>query len=86
VRTLGSCGSTLHLGLKGIPRKRDRTRTVKCSRVATCMGDALGEDWLTPTSPPLIPRYPTGRYGAALAELNPALTPLSARWCVRKAP
>jgi hypothetical protein len=28
--------------------------------------------------------YPAGRYGSTLAELNPALTPLSAGWCVRK--
>jgi hypothetical protein len=28
--------------------------------------------------------YLAGRYGSALAELNPALTPLSARWCVQK--
>jgi hypothetical protein len=37
--------------------------------------------------PPLPHRYPLsflGRYDSALAELNTALTPLSARWCVRK--
>jgi hypothetical protein len=28
--------------------------------------------------------YPTGRYGSALAELNSALTPRTARWCVQK--
>jgi hypothetical protein len=28
--------------------------------------------------------YPAGGYGSALAELNSALTPRSARWCVRK--
>jgi hypothetical protein len=28
--------------------------------------------------------YPAGRYGSALAKLNSALTPRSARWCVRK--
>jgi hypothetical protein len=28
--------------------------------------------------------YPAGKYGSALVELNSALTPRSARWCVRK--
>jgi hypothetical protein len=28
--------------------------------------------------------YPAGRYGSGLVELNSALTPRSARWCVRK--
>jgi hypothetical protein len=46
--------------------------------------ESLREGGLTSTSPPLIPRYPAGRYGSALAELNSALTPRSARWCVRK--
>jgi hypothetical protein len=48
------------------------------------MGVALREGGLTPTSPLLILHYPAARYGSALTELNPALTPLSVRWCVQK--
>jgi hypothetical protein len=35
-------------------------------------------------SPTDTPLSILSRYGSALAELNSALTPLSARWCVRK--
>jgi hypothetical protein len=69
---------------KMVPLRRDCTGTVKCPRVAT--QESLWEGGLTSTSPPLIPRYPAGRYGSALVELNSILTPRSARRCVCKVP
>jgi hypothetical protein len=82
VRTLGSYSPILHPALKTVPPRRDDTGTVKCPRVAT--RESLWEGGLTSTSPLLIPRYPAGRYGSTLAELNSALTPHLTGWCVRK--
>jgi hypothetical protein len=62
VRTLGSYGPILHPVLKTVPLRRDDTRTVKCTHVAT--QESLWEGGLTSTSPPLIPRYPAGRYAS----------------------
>jgi hypothetical protein len=84
MRTLSSYGPILYPALKMVPLRRDCTGTMKCTRVAT--RESLWEGGLTSTSPPLIPRYPPGWYGFALAELNSAKTPCSARWCVRKVP
>jgi hypothetical protein len=85
VRTLGSYSAILHPALKTVRiLRRDGTGTMKCLRVAT--RESLWEGGLTSTSPPLIPCYPTSRYGSALYELNSALTPRSAGWCVRKGP
>jgi hypothetical protein len=83
VRTLSSYGSILHPALNNAaPLRKDGTGTVKCPHVAT--RESFGESGLTSTSPPRITRYPPGGYGSALAELNSALTPRSAGWCVRK--
>jgi hypothetical protein len=46
-------------------------------------GDTL-RGWSHSHLSPIDTLYPTGRYGSELAEHNSALTPLSARWCVRK--
>jgi hypothetical protein len=55
---------------------------VKCPRVATRV-----THWEKVVSLHLSPTdtlYPAGRYGSAIAELNSALAPRPARWCVRK--
>jgi hypothetical protein len=46
-------------------------------------GDAPREDGTPTYFSHTDTLYPASRYGTALAELNPALTLLSARWCVR---
>jgi hypothetical protein len=61
------------------PRSVDCTRTVKCSRVAT-----WEMHWEKVVSLPRLPHWYPLSYGSALVELNLALTPLLARWCVRK--
>jgi hypothetical protein len=45
-----------------------------------CTKRRWSHSYLSPT----YTLYLAGRYGSALAELNSALTPHSARWCVRK--
>jgi hypothetical protein len=80
VRTLGSYGPILQT----VPPQKGWHRNCEMPPVAT--RESLWEGGLTSTSPPLIPRYPSDRYGSTLAELNSTLTPRSARWCVRKVP
>jgi hypothetical protein len=85
VRTLGSYGPILHLALKVIPFVKGIAPEMWNAPVwphGRCTERRWSHSHLSPTDT----LYPTGRYGSALAELNPAQTPLSARRCVRKVP
>jgi hypothetical protein len=67
---------------KRSPSQRELHRN---SEMPPCghMGDTL-RGWAHSHLSPTDTLYPADSYGPALAELNSALTPLSARWCVRK--
>jgi hypothetical protein len=66
------------------PRRRNCTGTVKCP---VCPHSRHTERrWSHSHLSPTDNLYPVGRYGSTLAELNSALTPLLARWCVWKVP
>jgi hypothetical protein len=84
VRTLGSYGPILHPSLKTTPLQWGLHRNCEmpsCSHTGVAL-----RGWSHLHLSPLIPHYLAGRYGSALAELNSALTPRSAGWCVRKGP
>jgi hypothetical protein len=88
VRTLDSYGPILHPTLKATPSQRELHRNCEMPPSGHT-GDTLREGGLSPpvVSLHLSPTdtlYPAGRYGSTLAELNSALTPRSAGWCVRK--
>jgi hypothetical protein len=84
MRTLSSYDPILHPTLKAIPSQRELHRNCEMPPCGQT-GDTLREGGLSPPLPGDT-LYPAGRYGSALAELNSALTPYSARWCVRKVP
>jgi hypothetical protein len=85
VQTLSSYGPILHPALKATPSQRELHQNCEMPPCGHT-GDALREGDLSLHLSPTDTLYPTGRYGSALAELNSALTPRSARWCVRKVP
>jgi hypothetical protein len=84
VRTLGSYGLILHPALKTIPPQWGLHR--KCDMPPCGHTGVALRGWSHSHLSPTDTLYPAGRYGTALAELNAALTPLSAGWCVRKRP
>jgi hypothetical protein len=81
-RTLGSYGPILHPALKAVPPRKGRHRN--CEMLPCGHTGVALRGWShlhrSPTDTPLsILR----RYGSALAELNTALSPISAGWCAR---
>jgi hypothetical protein len=76
VRTLGSYGPILHPALKTVQPRKGRHQDCEmppCGHTGVPL-----RGWTHLHLSPLIRRYPPGRYGSALAELNSALTPRSA--------
>jgi hypothetical protein len=82
-RTLDSYGPILHLALKTVPPPQ-KGRHQNCEMLPCGHTGVSLRGWShfhrSPTDTPLSF---LSRYGSALAELNSALTPRSADWCVR---
>jgi hypothetical protein len=83
VRTLGSYDPILHPAFKGIHFAKGIAPELLNAPVRP-HGRRTKRRWSHSHLFPTDTFYPIGRYGSALTELNMALTPLSARWCVRK--
>jgi hypothetical protein len=81
-RTLGSYGPILHPALKMVPPQKGRHRN--CEMLPCGHTGVALRGWShlhrSPTDTPLSI---LSMYGSALAELNSALTPRTAGWCVR---
>jgi hypothetical protein len=72
----------MHPALKAIPLQKELHRNCEmppCGHTGVAL-----RGWSHSHLSPTDTLYPALRYGSALAELNLALTPLSARWCVQK--
>jgi hypothetical protein len=81
--TLGSYGLILHPALKAIPSAKGTAPELWNAPVWP-HGRHTDRRWSHSHLCPIDTVYPASRYGSALAELNSALTPCSARCCVWK--